>query len=348
MTDMRGINVTIPNDPQRVAIADRGFIAQVLVTLGVQDKVVSAGGLVNMNPTSHLARDTLVLNPDYVNMPNFGYPGYVAFNIETLAASNPDIVIWKQTDRASQHSDTAVMMQAITDVLQIPLIVIYEPGYQGTSPDIETNYDAISLLGEVFNKQSRANQVVEYLQSKISEITNITENISAEDKQSVLVMGLAQGGTAYVYGTDYMGAMFIEEIAGVINAYGTSTISLMSTEQILVFNPDMIVLVDGPVNPNVATVYSNSNYSEWSVMDAVANNRVCSVGQMIWWGESMLNFPSIQLIIAKNAYPDLFTHVNLTNWIKDYEMNLYDVDSAKADQMMYAQKLYWGGIIDGP
>ena len=39
LTDMRGEEVEVPEDPQRVAILDKGFLVQSMKALGVEDKI---------------------------------------------------------------------------------------------------------------------------------------------------------------------------------------------------------------------------------------------------------------------------------------------------------------------
>ena len=46
ITDMRGKEVEIPQDPERVAILDKGFLVQTMRALGVTDRICATGGLI--------------------------------------------------------------------------------------------------------------------------------------------------------------------------------------------------------------------------------------------------------------------------------------------------------------
>ncbi len=62
---MSGMVVTIPADPQRVAIIDKGLVVQSMIALGVDDRIVATGGVINpksANPTKN--RDTLYLQAE--------------------------------------------------------------------------------------------------------------------------------------------------------------------------------------------------------------------------------------------------------------------------------------------
>ena len=60
ITDMRGKEVSIPADPHRVAIMDKGFIVQVMAAMDMDDRIVASGGLVQSTSTAE-ERDSLYL-----------------------------------------------------------------------------------------------------------------------------------------------------------------------------------------------------------------------------------------------------------------------------------------------
>lgn len=69
IVDMRGVTVTIPSDPQRVVIVDKGFITQNIVALGVQDKIVASGGMLSSENEKAEDRDSLYLFPKIIELP---------------------------------------------------------------------------------------------------------------------------------------------------------------------------------------------------------------------------------------------------------------------------------------
>lgn len=347
VTDMRGVEVTMPADPSRVAIVDRGFIAQVMVALDVEDRVVAQGGLNGANtPSQEKMRDTLLLNPDFLTMPNFGYPGYLPFSSEKLADSNPDLVIWKQGVTNSTSPEMQVMEEFIEEKLKVPMFVIFEPGYNGTPATLETVYDSIMMIGKIFNKEAESSELVDFTKGKMYEITSITSKIADNDKPTVMILGLTnEGAGAYAYGPEYQHGLFVEDVVGVDNIVTEYTNQIMNLETILVKNPDYIVLVDGPINPDVDVFENNPKFESWKKLDAVKNGNVCSIGQLAWWGENMMNFPSIFMIMAKEIHPELFKDVDLTEWIKQYEMELYDISGEDAQRLMFGQRLFWNNLI---
>ena len=96
VTDMRGVEVEIPADPQRVAIIDKGFLVQSMTALGVNDRIVASGDLIQTAESVN-DRDSLFLCPQLLELPQIGYPT-AAVDYETLVSANPDMVILRNSE----------------------------------------------------------------------------------------------------------------------------------------------------------------------------------------------------------------------------------------------------------
>ena len=126
VTDMRGKEVTIPENLERVAILDKGFLVQSMVALGVEDKICSTGGLITEAGDPE-ERDSLYLFPEIMELPIIGYPTD-AVDFETLAASDPDMVILGNSEYIKDSEITADAIKKIEEDMKIPLFVINGPG----------------------------------------------------------------------------------------------------------------------------------------------------------------------------------------------------------------------------
>lgn len=345
ITDMRGVEVEMKADPMNVVIVDKGFIAQSMIALGVEDRIVATGGLVRTGNEKITTRDTLYLCPEIISLPNIGYTSYGGFNLETLMSVEPDLVIWRQTNYIKEDQITTNTMEAISGRLNVPLFVINDPGCD-SEPSLETNYRGIMMLGEIFNVETEATHLVDYLRDRITDITNVTSMVNDTERPTMMFLGLAGGGSGYVYGKDYGNSLFAEEVAMVQNVYPEFGYVLMSAEQLIELDPDVIILVDGPVNPIISNIYNNTEYDVLRNMSAIRDHRVHSIGQMSWWSEFMLNFPSILMIEAKAAHPQLFEDFSVLDWMADYDAGLYGLNETQVNDLMFAQKLYWMETTD--
>ena len=105
ITDMKGKEVEIPQNPERVAILDKGFLVQTMRALGVTDRICATGGLITEAGDPE-ERDSLYLFPEIMELPIIGYPTD-AVDFETLAGANPDLVILRNSEYIKDSEITA-------------------------------------------------------------------------------------------------------------------------------------------------------------------------------------------------------------------------------------------------
>ena len=105
VTDMRGVEVTIPEDPQRVVAISRSLIDTTMYIFGVEESLVGGSiyqaplkeGEYVWNGTDYTVNTWIgkILNPKLDNLTNVGGFGgpYGPPNVETIAGLNPDLLI---------------------------------------------------------------------------------------------------------------------------------------------------------------------------------------------------------------------------------------------------------------
>lgn len=339
IVDMRGVTVTLPDQIERVAILDKGFLVQTMTALGVSDTIVASGDVIQ-GATDPTARDSLLLCPQLLELPQIGYPTG-AVDYETLVAANPDIVILRNSEYIKDSEITAEAIDKIENDLKIPLVVVNGPGCYD-EVKLEVQYEGIRLMGELFQKEERAEKVIELMQSTLSMITERTAGIAEEDKPSVMYIGGLKGDelTGTVWGKNYGDAKFGEDIANIKNVHPVhEAIRKVSAEQIIALNPDKIILCT--VSPTPQVFLSNPLYAPLSSITAVKNGDVASIGLLTWWGDFRLEVPTIMLISAKSVYPELFEDVNVGQWLNEYHMALYNLSEEDAQQLKVTQQLDW-------
>jgi len=339
VTDMRGKDVTIPADPQRVAIFDKGFLVQSMRTLDVLDKVCATGGLITEvgDPEQ---RDSMYLFPEIMELPILGYPTD-AVDFETLAAAAPDLVILRNSEYIKDSEITADAINKIENDLGLPLVVINGPGCYDEAK-LEHQYEGISLLGEVFGKQERAEEVIAYMKAQVAMVQERTAGIEDADKPSVMYIGLRNDdGVGVVWGENFGDAKFSTEYANIQNVYEESARTTMSAEQIITLDPDVMILCTNSVRPNPDILTTDPTYENLKDVSAVKNDRVTSIGLLTWWGDFRLEFPTILLIAAKSAYPEQFEDINVAEWLNEYHQTLYGLDDAQAQRIKEIQQLDW-------
>lgn len=339
IVDMRGVEVTLPERIDRVAILDKGFLVQTMTALGVADRIVASGDVIQ-GATDKTERDSLYLCPQLLDLPQIGYPTS-AVDYETLAAAKPDLVILRNSEYIKDSEITAEAIDKIENELKIPLVVINGPGCYD-EVKIETQYEGIRLLGQLFGKEDRAQEIISFMEDAISMIEERTADIPEEEKPSVMYIGGLKGDelTGTVWGADYGDAKFGQEVAGIRNVYPEhEAIRKVSAEQLLALNPDKIILCT--VSPSPEVFLTDSLYTPISTITAIQNGDVASIGLLTWWGDFRLEVPTILLISAKSVYPDRFADIDVGTWLNEYHMALYGLTQEEAQELKVTQQLDW-------
>jgi len=362
--DMRGEEIKVPKNITRVIDISDGFVTSVLYNLGLEDTVVGIGSTnlqeidtyeyqtaegetyiyeEGMNPVTYLM-------PSIKNVPAVAEYG-VAVNFETIASLEPDVVFVRvgfcsmNTDEYGEDEDITNSIDTI-EALDIPTVVLYGPP-ACDEPTIDKISDEIITIGKVFDMEEEATELADYLEGIVDLIVNRTKDVSDEEKPEVLLFGLSPnaretGGAGDVLCTDTIESYFIEEIVNAKNAYqDTGGWKIMSTEQIIALNPDVIVLpTDWGYHPP-KELYTAEYYENLQVLDAVANRRVWALPWTPYNCAKRLEYPLEIMIIAKAAYPELFSDFNISEWTLEFFKEVYKVDNETAKELRTVVWLDW-------
>ncbi len=360
VTDMRGRTVELPPTIERVVILDDGFVEGLLYRFGMQDRIVGLGGAWTkdytysfettdgttyeykngMNPVRYLI-------PGLTNLPVLVESG-TGINYETLASLEPDVVVLREGAWAfSAGSDEKLEKTVATiESLDIPVVILVGPPFQ-ERPTVDRIGEEIRLVGEVFSHGEDADALAVYLDGQIEEIRKRTADVPVDKKPRMMQLGLSPrarqgGGAGMAWGSDTIESYFIEEIANAKNAYeGTGAFVVVSTEQILVLDPDVIVLPTAQGYHPVSELYTAPYYQNLQELSAVKNHRVYALPWTPYNWAKRLEYPIEAMVIAKAAYPDRFADIQVHEWVLDFYRNVYGVDEATAKELRSAQWLDW-------
>ena len=357
VTDMRGVQVSIPENPQNVVAMSRSLIDTTMYIFGVQDALVGGSiyekgeGYENYTYDGETHRVctwiSFVLNPNYRNLTNVGGFGgpYGTPNVETIASLNPDLLILR--DLGTDNEGTSKFLDALGR-LNIPVVVLKYPDCS-EEISVDSIYEEVKLLGEVFDQQAKAEEIVDLMDEQVQLIKDRTKDIADEDKSKVLYFGAPtsakdKGGAGYALGTHTIESVFLEDIVNAKNAYNGSTTDILSAERLLAIDPDVIILPTYSGHHPPREMYDEERFKNVQDLKALKNKRVYSLAATPCRDER-LEFPINLMIEAKAVYPDLFMDIDLESWIRDYFKDLYGVDDEKANEIMNSLLLRYLEIV---
>ena len=365
VTDMRGKQVNIPENLERVATIDDGFIEGVMTHLGVINKVTAIGSWSMKRDYKYTYETTdgkkytakgvntmKYLHPWLNDIPCFNSPQGDILNYETLAKADPQLVILRVGDCTVsggsyfRGGDPAQLEKTITMIesLDIPLVVLFSPTYYGKA-ELSSMKEEMRVLGDIFKQRDKALKLYEYLNETEKMVRNRTKNI--KDKPNVLYFGLnsaarKQGGPGMVAGITTPESYIIENIVNAKNAYrGKGNNIILSGEQVYAIDPDVILLPTQNGYHPADELLKAPYYQNLNQLKAVQNKRVYALPWTPMNCSRRVEYPLDILIIAKASYPELFKDIKVHQFALDFYKKVYNVDDKTAKALRSEQLLDW-------
>lgn len=360
ITDMRGKQVTIPANPQRVITLDDGFCEGIMTALGVQDAVLAVGShcavkifkytypttegeeyayIDGMNPVGYL-------NPRLRDVPQMATYGK-ATNYEELARLQPDLVFMRVGSCYSRGDKEILGRQMrMVEAMGIPLVVLNGPPTY-CNPTIEHISEEIRIVGEVFGKEQQAVELANYLESIVNMVRERTAKVEDKDRPSVLLFGLSpkargEGGAGTVQGKDTIESYFLENIIKARNAFdGTGSFSVINAEHVFAMDPDVIILPTAWGYHPPKELYTAPYYAKLASLSAVKNRRVVALPWTPCNCAKRIEYPIEIMVMAKAAHPELFKDISIHEWVLDFYKKVYGVDDKTAKGLRSTQWLDW-------
>jgi iron complex transport system substrate-binding protein len=362
IVDSRGVEVDLPVDIERVVTVSDGLVEEIMVELGVADKLVGIGsnGLQHEGDFTYPTEDgttvaisggkhvVLTLYPEVKNLPSVMDWGSGVMNYELLCSLEPDLVIIRLGGSfLSCNDENAQKTIQTIESLEIPLIVLYSPVCYDDSDPTEIS-DEISIIGRVFGMEGETDRIASYLESQQDMIRERTEDISDEEIPEVLVFGLSPGhrtetAAGLAWGLNTIESYMIEDVVNAKNAFRSDlgSYETVSFEQLLAMDPDVIVLATAGHYAVPDELYEAPYYKKLRELSAVTNQRVLSLPYTPRNTAKRLEYPIDLMVIAKAAYPEQFADIDLGDWLLTFYQELYGADEDTAIQLRSAQLMDW-------
>jgi iron complex transport system substrate-binding protein len=362
IVDSRGVEVQVPVQIDRVVTISDGLIEGTMLVLGEEDKIVGIGSSCLpkvWNYTYESVKGEPIVYEDGANPVSFLYPrlrelpiianGNAAPNFEAIAELKPDVVILRAGDCSLRYNDESAQKTISSfESLGIPLVVLYAHNFnEENQKDISTISDEIRIIGSVFGKENNASDLAKYLESQVDLIDERTKDIAEQQKPRVLILGLSpsarkEGGAGQVFGLDTIESFFIEGIVHAKNAFeDPGYFKTLNAEQLLALDPDSIVLCTASGYHPPRELYEAPYYQNLQEMRAIKDRNVTALPWSPCNCAKRLEYPIDVMVIAKAAYPDRFSDIDLGEWLLDFYKNVYGVDEDTAKALRSAQWMDW-------
>mgnify|MGYP004624928377 FL=1 len=311
VTDMVGREVTVaPGSYQRVVCIGAGalrmysYIGDTALLCGVED-IDNTTLADRPKMFDGVARPYVLAYGDvFAALPSCGVggPNAQAAEAEKILSCQPDIII-------SEYEDVE-KADALQQQVGVPVITL-RAGVDGVFA--EAFPGSLRLLGQLFGREDRAEELISFIESETAELTRRTADVAEADQPGVYVCGLGNWGTTNHLMTAQSYATFrVANIRNVVNDLATDGIQPIEAEKFAALGGSMdIMLIDAAAVKNIAPLYQEDP----TLLDTCKAWQDGSVYLEMAYNAYYTNY-EIALantwFAAKCVYPDLFADVDMT------------------------------------
>lgn len=311
VTDMIGREVTvIPGSYKSVVCIGAGalrmysYIGDVALLGGVED-IDNTTLEDRPKMFDAVARPYVLAFGDVFNtLPSCGVGGPQAQTAEAekILSCTPDIVISEYEDVEKED--------ALQEQLGVPVITL-KAGSKGVFDDAFSG--SMELLGKVFDREEKAQALVEFVKSEAAEISSRTAGIADEEKPSVYVCGLGNWGTTnHLMTAENYVSFQVANVKNVLSGTGIQGIGPIEAEKFVEIGDSTdIMILDAAAVKNIKPLYQEDS----TLFDTCKAWQNGEVYLEMAYNAYYTNF-EIALIntwfIAKTVYPEQFQDIDLT------------------------------------
>lgn len=283
-----GRTVTVPEKIDRIAITCQGGTAQEVTILGAGDKIVAQAPMNNFP-------QLLKMFPRYKDIVNPGT--FDDVNIEEIIKADPDIVLVGISSKKGNQAIEEAGFPTFTMLI----------GWA----DIDTLKNEFLQMGTLLGNEKKAKELVNYWDDKIAYINKMLAKVPEDKKMRVLY---ASKGLKSVSGKNVWGDSLIAVAGGVNVAADISESREVSIEQIMTWDPDVIILQKG--GNAVGELKKDTRLSD---LDAIKNGRVHQVPiGAFWWDRPSPEAPLGFMWLATILYPEHTKDIDLKKETKEF------------------------------
>lgn len=293
ITDFSGRVVTIKSPPKRVIVLS-GYWAEIMTILGVQNTIVGIGKYVRYDPyVPKSVRDKPVVGSNFEGL-----------NWETVVSLKPDLIImdWYR----GKYADGQTLKKA--EELGIPVIAL-------SAKSVEDNIRVVEILGKVFGKEEKANELANWMSEKLDNVKKIASGI--KDRKNVLMINaptdFSKPITIFAKGSAWAS---IIDLVGANNLAYEKNFSTpwpqLDLEKIISYwgnETDVLIVVSFSNSTLQKAIQEIKTDPRWRAIKAVREGHVYGVlagseGFLDWGPRIIVGVYQIGDIIYPNYYPD--------------------------------------------
>ncbi|MGE5613885.1 MAG: ABC transporter substrate-binding protein [Bacillota bacterium] len=279
VTDANGDEMIIKNEPKRI----------ISLTLGSDEMLL---GLIDKSRIAALTRYADDAGISNIAEEAAGIPERVSMDqVEKIISLQPDLILldtWVQADYIKQLRDAGITVYAFR-----------------TPCNIDEQKAVIKEIAHLVGADEKGEEIVRWMDEKLDAVEEKLARIKPEERRTVMDYGeMGSSGR----GTNFDDIVTRAGLVNVVARAGMTGWPMVSKEQIIEFNPDIIILPSwyyDPKNSLEGMINTLKGDASLSTVNAIKNDRLITVPNQHISAISQYVVLAVE-DVARAAYPELF------------------------------------------
>ncbi len=279
--------MTYTKPPARVVAVWQNSI-ETLLALGVGDRIIAGNGV----PDKKYFRKEY--QEQYSKIP---YTGLQLLDLDTTMMLQPDLIVgWYST-----FSPKVLRSTDFWHKRGVNSFIASNSVAAKREKTLQNEYNDILNLGKIFDKQQRAEEIVNAMRKEIAYATSQTANIPKKPRALVIEF---MGKNVTVYNEKTLAGNIVNALHGKLLGKEQHNISI---EQIVESDPDVIfvVVIESYYGHEQDMVERVTQHKAFKNLRCVTNKRVLPLPLYAIYSSGVRTYDGIK-IISRGLYPDLY------------------------------------------
>ncbi len=309
IVDSAGRGVEIPIEVDRVVCSSGGTCVRYLAYIDVTDRIIAVESGEQEASTN---RAYVIANPQFADLPVTGSSRGVVLDLEQVVVINPQVIFTMGSQLVSNESSgTLTAADTMQTKTGIPVITIASGSFQDEEAKARL-YSSFRLLGEIFGKESRAEELIAYTEATLADLDRRTADIPESEQKTAFIGGLSHGGAHGLLSTqsEYMPFIWCR-VKNVAAGSGIQSADFPK-ESLVYADPEYIFIDAGTLNvQDEISAFEDIRNPMYANLRAVQSGNVYAT---LPYTSRQTNLET-QLVdayfVGKTVYPDRFEDIDI-------------------------------------
>ncbi len=306
ITDAAGRKVEIPDRVERIICSGPGAL-RLLTYLGAQEHAVAVDSMEKRKPRFE-ARPYALANPQFKDLPLFGdFRGHD--HPELILGLNPQPQVIFKTFAAMGHDPVELQQKT-----GIPVVIL---NYGDLGVNRRHFYQALCIMGAVLDRRVRADQLVSFFNTTITDLKGRTANIPDDQRPACFIGGIAFKGPHGFQATEPGYPPFV--FAGLRNLAHDPKMektalrhSNIAKEKIVMWDPEFLFMDLSTLQMGTGSgaLHELKTDPAYQGLTAVKTSRVYGLLPYNWYTQNFGSILANAYFLGKLFYPERYTDID--------------------------------------